>query len=307
MKPRNRVLLLDRAMLAMEALAIVAADDDDAIVEGRLFVDHRRIDRADQPLTTGQTVTWNAPRTVATGAAIGQLIVSRAEGFVAASKPAAWSSEPDRTGFGTSLRERLAQTLTCDEVHILTRLDVGVSGLVLAATSAESRRRWTTMARADVHRSYVAILGGSVAEQGTWRGAVEATPGRKPRDSITHFQRLACIQLAPGVSVGTLADGAVLSLVRFRPETGHRHQLRIHSARANVPILGDRRYGGPDRVIDAEGRVRQFDRIYLHALNVSVMLESGQAWTPSCPTTPDFLRLWLEMGGSERDLLDAVS
>jgi 23S rRNA pseudouridine1911/1915/1917 synthase len=39
------------------------------------------------------------------------------------------------------------------------------------------------------------------------------------------------------------SDGA--SLLEVRLHTGRYHQIRVQLAEAGVPILGDRRYGGP--------------------------------------------------------------
>jgi len=48
-----------------------------------------------------------------------------------------------------------------------------------------------------------------------------------------------------------------ISRVRLYPETGRTHQLRLHMASLQVPILGDRLYGRPD-----------FQRLALHACSL---------------------------------------
>ncbi len=302
MTTRRRTLLLEQACLAREALAMLAPEDETAIIDGRLFVERRRVQAEGETLLAGQVVTWNAQRkTTQDGGSLKQLVLARRDGIVAANKPAAWSSEPDRTGSVTSLREQLSKHLRSPEVHISTRLDVGVSGLVLAATDTESRRHLAMTMDRGGHRSYLAIAAGNVPEKGTWQGSVEELRHAKSRNAITHFECLARLALAANTSLGTWGPGAAMCLILLRPETGHRHQLRIHSNRAFTPIVGDRRYGGPIRFIDADGRVQVLDRIYLHAVATAVPLPDGSLWKPECPAPDDFREFWLKLGGIKRD------
>jgi 23S rRNA-/tRNA-specific pseudouridylate synthase len=48
-----------------------------------------------------------------------------------------------------------------------------------------------------------------------------------------------------------------LFLIEARPITGRTHQIRVHLSEKNLPILGDRLYGGPSDF--------NFSRIFLHA------------------------------------------
>ena len=68
-----------------------------------------------------------------------------------------------------------------------------------------------------------------------------------------------------------------LNLVELSPETGRRHQLRIHMSELGTPILGDKTYG-------IEGKVMQGKGLYLHALSLSfdhpITKEKIEATTP---------------------------
>jgi 23S rRNA-/tRNA-specific pseudouridylate synthase len=304
MTTRCRTLMLSERCLAGDALVRLASEDPTAIADGRLFVDNRRVELASQPLEAGQLVTWNRARVAAQPpeAEIGLVLECR-EGIVAAVKPCGWSSEPDRTGNATSLREQLMRRLDVSELHITTRLDVGVSGLVLAATDQASRRHLANvMSSGTCHRHYLAFAGGELPERGTWQGAVLTDSKRKPRSAITHFERVAQSILPRDVSLGYRPKFDRVSVVVLRPDTGHRHQLRIHSSRAGAPLVGDRRYGGPDRYTDDAGRVHALNRIYLHAIGTSIPLPSGTLWSPACPIPEEFLALWLHMGGTPEPL-----
>jgi 23S rRNA-/tRNA-specific pseudouridylate synthase len=213
-------------------------------------------------------------------------------------KPAFWSSEPDRTGATTSLREQLAHQLGLEELHIATRLDVGVSGIVLGATNPAARRHLARIVGTKAcHRSYVAIVAGAAPERGCWQSSVNTRPGERAEPAITHFECVARLNLEKGTRIGTNEEGSALSLLVLRPETGRRHQLRIHSSRAGFPILGDRRYGGASRTVDPRGSVYPIERILLHAFATSLVLPSGAPWSPSCPVPEEFELAWTQFGG----------
>jgi 23S rRNA-/tRNA-specific pseudouridylate synthase len=294
----------------MQALREVAPDDSSAISEGRLFANGRRITDQEAQLDVGQIVTCYSPRSGAEGSGELARVLDRRCGIIAASKPAAWSSEPDRTGTTSSLRERLAAELGAPQLHVATRLDVGVSGLVLLATDEASRLHLDqVMAAGACHRRYLGFVGARLPDRGCWRGAVEteqrAKRERSPREAVTHFECIKQMTLANcGITLLQRSPLEAVSLVIFRPETGHRHQLRIHSSRAGAPILGDRRYGGAQRMIEANGRVSALDRIYLHALSTTLPLPDGSAWHIEC-AVPDAIReLWRKFGGDQADLVE---
>jgi 23S rRNA pseudouridine1911/1915/1917 synthase len=202
-----------------------------------------------------------------------------------------------------SLREQLARQLGLDEVHVATRLDVGVSGLVLAAMNPAARRHLATLVGTkECHRSYVAALAGAPPDSGLWEGSVDTESRGKSMTAITRFETIARLKLDPGARLADATTDSEIALLMLRPETGRRHQLRIHCSRAGYPLLGDRRYGGATRFVDASGRVHSIDRILLHAFATSVSLPSGAAWAPICPIPEDFAQLWLVLGGSRADL-----
>ncbi|MBL9068411.1 MAG: RNA pseudouridine synthase [Sphingopyxis sp.] len=134
------------------------------------------------------------------------------------------------------------------------RLDRDTSGCLLLARNPKAHGRFTrAFEDREVEKQYLAILDGvpgtasgtvdlplskvSTAEQG-WR--MVGDPKGKP--SISHWETLAVV------------DGR--ALLRFRPETGRTHQLRVHALEGlGFPIVGDPVYG--------TGRAK--DRTMLHA------------------------------------------
>jgi len=122
------------------------------------------------------------------------------------------------------------------------RLDTDTSGCLLLARNPKAHKRFARSFEDKlVTKTYIAILDGiPEAESGTIELALakisseakgwRMIAAKKGKPSVTHWERIAVI------------DGR--SVLRFRPETGRTHQLRIHSlAGLNIPLLGDPIYG----------------------------------------------------------------
>jgi len=82
------------------------------------------------------------------------------------------------------------------------------------------------------------------------------------------------------------------ALVAFRPETGRKHQIRIHSARAlSAPILGDTKYGPgvPEGYRDFLGRDEIPMHLHLHKILLKNWKGKGKDLTVTCPP-PAYMR-----------------
>ncbi len=157
---------------------------------------------------------------------------------------------------------------------IVHRLDRDTSGLLLVASSPAAFAGLTAaLAERRVARRYLAVVAG-VPRQA--RGRIEAPIGRDPRDrtrfavvaggrsATTRYRTLATSELAdrPG---GTSQPGDV-ALLACALGTGRTHQLRVHLAALDTPILGDATYGAPPSLSRAAGLTRPF----LHAAALGV-------------------------------------
>lgn len=225
-------------------------------------------------------------------------IVERRGDLLLVDKPAALACEPTQLGGDDSVREQLAGVLGT-RVHVHTRLDVGVSGLVLVALGDRARKHVERLrAEGAYHRRYVALTSGAPSnDSGIWKGKVGK--GRDARDAETRYRVVGRVSRAgsPG-SFGLLA---------LAPITGRTHQLRVQCAEAGAPLVGDKRYRGVPRVVVEDGSVVGLTRVMLHAARVELTDVNGHAWCAVLPPPNEVTDLWTRLGGSSEALWAACS
>ncbi len=190
------------------------------------------------------------------------------------------------------LQAQLGQTLF--PVH---RLDKPTSGILLfALTRAAARELATQFDARAVAKTYLAVVRGYCPASGTIDHAVkDKDQPQKPRkDAVTEFETLKTIELP--VRVDRYATSRY-SLVRLQPQTGRRHQLRLHMKHIGHPILGDTSYGKTphNRLFATRYNCA---RLLLHARALSfIHPSSGQLLTLTAPATdPQFERVMSDDG-----------
>lgn len=261
------------------AILARAGADGEAVREGRVFLGRRRVKSEDEPVRPGDELTIAPPRADSGDRAA---LLASTDDLVAADKPAGIPTIPDLAGGAHSLLAGVARALGVDvaALHPTSRLDAGVSGVVVFTRTKAARER-LARARAEgaYRRRYVAVAARAPgAERGVWEAPVKGVPAR------SHY---AVIARAP----------AGQTLLAVAPQTGRTHQIRIHASRAGAPLLGDRAYGGPARVTLASGRVLEPGRIALHAARVVVPAAGGERLVFTSPVPPELLSLWTALGG----------
>lgn len=144
---------------------------------------------------------------------------------------------------------------------IVHRLDKGTSGLMVVARHPRAREGLKEQfAEHSIEREYVALVVGSV-EQKTFN----TLHGRHPKDRIRFSSKVktgkrAVTHVSPLEHFGKHA-----TFVQCRLETGRTHQIRVHLADNQTPILGDLLYGKPPKSDALKSAAASIDRPALHA------------------------------------------
>jgi 23S rRNA pseudouridine1911/1915/1917 synthase len=123
---------------------------------------------------------------------------------------------------------------------IVHRLDKDTSGLILVAKNAPALHRLMgQFQKRTVEKTYIALLERSPK---TATGRIEAPIGRDPAN---RRKRAVMREGRPAISefavVERFPDGK--ALVHVKLLTGRTHQIRVHMAFLNAPIVGDGLYG----------------------------------------------------------------
>jgi 23S rRNA pseudouridine1911/1915/1917 synthase len=169
------------------------------------------------------------------------------------------------------------------EGGLVHRLDNGTSGaLIIARTPAAFAAMRTAIRRGDIVRRYLALCVGHIEE------AIEiVTPiahhQKNRRKMMTLPMNAAALPGArPAATlVGQLRRFSGFSLIEARPRTGCRHQLRVHLASIEHPLVGDVLYGGPEAIEFAPGR------FWLHLSEVTFESQSSGYVTITAPLPAD--------------------
>lgn len=167
---------------------------------------------------------------------------------------------------------------------IVHRIDMNTSGLLIVAKNDFAHQSLAAQLKDhSLARTYECIVVGGIREDS---GTIDAPIGRHPtdrkkmavieknsRDAVTHWQ--------------VLERFSGYTRLECRLETGRTHQIRVHLAWRNHPILGDTVYGHkkPEMGLDSQ---------CLHARELTFRHpRTGEEMTVSCPL-PDYFETVLE-------------
>lgn len=177
---------------------------------------------------------------------------------------------------------------------IVHRLDKDTSGLLVVAKSLVAQTHLVRQLQdRSVKREYLALVHGEL--QGS--GKVDAPIGRHPtqrvkmavvpegKPAVTHYQ---IVTRYPSCT-----------LVRCRLETGRTHQIRVHLAHLNYPLVGDSVYlkGAQKCVPELRTLLNSFPRQALHATRLAVIH----------PVTNELMEWHVDMPQDMQDLLARIA
>lgn len=128
------------------------------------------------------------------------------------------------------------------EFHPVNRLDVGTTGIMVAAKDGYTHDRLRRLLHTgDFLREYLAVAEGMVTPVA---GVIELPIRREPTAGAR--RETASDGLPSRTDYRTLAAGGNRSLLRLRLHTGRTHQIRVHMAAIGHLLVGDALYGAAD-------------------------------------------------------------
>ena len=160
-----------------------------------------------------------------------------------------------------------------DRPGIVHRLDRDTSGVLIIAKNADAAAHLQRQfAQRTTKKTYLAVTD-SVPKLAAAK--IDLPIGRNPSAPSTF--RVDPNGKPAQTTYRVLASTDTQALIELKPSTGRTHQLRVHMAHLNTPILGDRVYGKPNA-----------SRLMLHAHKLEITLPSGERKTFEAAVPEEF-------------------
>ena len=177
------------------------------------------------------------------------------------------------------IRQKTSFATDTDRPGIVHRLDRDTSGLLIVAKNPESAAHLQRQfAERTAKKTYVAITDGKPKLNAA---KIDLPIGRNPSAPSTF--RIDPNGKSAQTTYHVLVENDAQSLVELKPTTGRTHQLRVHLAHLNAPILGDRVYGKSSNC-----------RMMLHAQKLEITLPSGERKVFEAIVPDEFKRFFPE-------------
>jgi len=183
-----------------------------------------------------------------------------------------------------------------DRVGIVHRLDKDTSGLILVAKDEKTHEALAEQFRTrTVEKSYVALVHGSPREN---KGTIDRPIAR---DRWHRTKMTVAANGREALSIWKVRQRfEKFTLLEVEIKTGRTHQIRVHLASINHPVVGDATYNeGRDNTIanaDIKKAVQKLDRFFLHSERLAF----------AHPNTKERLSLFCELPGELAQLLETL-
>lgn len=182
------------------------------------------------------------------------------------------------------------------KIGIVHRLDKDTSGLIVVAKNEEVHDALSVQFKSrEVEKSYVALVHGSPREN---HGKIDRPIAR---DRWHRTKMTVAANGRPSLSLWKVRQRfEKFTLLEVDIKTGRTHQIRVHLASINHPVVGDATYNeGRDNTIadiDIRKSVQKMNRFFLHSERLSF----------THPATKERLRFTAELSAELKELLDLL-
>lgn len=183
------------------------------------------------------------------------------DGFIVLNKPSGFAVHGG-SGVSSGVIEALRQIRPEQRfLELVHRLDKETSGCLLIAKKRTVLKALHEMFRGDgMRKTYLALLAGQ------WPRKKQLVDVPLLKNIQQSGERMVVVSKA-GKEAETLFTRLKLfqdaTLVHAQPKTGRTHQIRVHAAWLQHPIVGDDRYG--DDTTNRSFKKRGYNRLCLHA------------------------------------------
>ena len=153
---------------------------------------------------------------------------------------------------------------------IVHRLDKDTSGLMVVAKTERARQHLIAQLQEhSVEREYLAIVNGVMVAGGTIDVPIGRHRTQRTRMAVSSQGKAAVSHYR------VMKKYRAHTLVQVKLESGRTHQIRVHMAHLNYPVVGDPVYGGRLKIPSGASErlkdvLRGFRRQALHALKLSL-------------------------------------
>ena len=196
---------------------------------------------------------------------------------------------------GTGITRHIDKLLTAlvpdsaERPKLVHRLDRDTSGVLLIARRASVAAKLAEVFRGrNAVKSYWALTSGVPSRrEGTIRKSLVKVAGKQGLERVVANSEVG----KSAVTEYRVIDiaGREFSWLLLKPRTGRTHQLRVHCALMNTPIIGDKKYGRANKVLT--GAPYQ-DSLHLHAKSITLPHPAGGDLSVSAPLPPKMQATW---------------
>lgn len=184
-------------------------------------------------------------------------------------------------GVGKSVDTELSAQIG-QKVYLCHRLDKDTSGLLLCAKTPAAANKWSRLVgEKSVKKEYLALCFGQ-PKNPSGKISLPIKEKGQSKSAVTYYEKA---QLSDFLREEAEASNLDVCLMKLTLATGRTHQIRIHLAQSELPIIGDDKYGD-FKLNKAAKSLLGLKRLCLCAFRLTLPLASGQQ---TFEITPDFI------------------